>query len=289
MKGTARPAETANSTTWRGSVPPPHRRRLRAADRARVLRRGIPLAFAIFGGLGVLLLVRLAERPLFGTRRPVTPWITQAVCISAFWWLGLGRTVPGRRMAGRGALVAHPASWLDILALNASDRVNFVAKADVARWPGIGWLAKATGTLFIRRDRTEAAAQTAVVVARLAAGQRLLFFPEGTSTDGLRVLPFKPTLFAAFFDPRLKDELRIQPVTVRYVAPAGADRRLYGWWGDMEFADHLLQVLAAPRQGRVEVIHHAPVAVAGTSGRKALAAACEAEVRKGLDHGTPVD
>ena len=113
--------------------------------------------------------------------------------------LGIRLQVTGRPMAERGAVVANHASWLDIFVLNAVSRVYFVSKAEVAGWAGIGWLARATGTVFIARKGTEAKEQQALFEARLRAGHRLLFFPEGTSTDSLRVLPFKSTLFAAFY------------------------------------------------------------------------------------------
>lgn len=151
---------------------------------------------------------------------------------------------------GSGALVANHASWLDIFVLNALSRIYFVSKAEVAGWPAIGWLARATGTLFIERDPKQARAQAQQMEDRLRAGHRLLFFPEGTSTDGLRVLPFKPTLFAAFFGQNQPPGLQVQPVSVSYHAPAGAPARLYAWWGDMDFGSHLLTVLAAPCGGR---------------------------------------
>ena len=166
--------------------------------------------------------------------------------------------------------------------LNASKRIFFVAKSEVAGWPVIGWLARGTGTVFIRRDRRDARRQQALLEARLGAGHPLLFFPEGTSTDGQRVLPFKTTLFAALTTEALRDALTVQPVTLVYHAPAGEDSRFYGWWGDMEFAQGLLKVLAARRQGWVEVIYHPPLRVADYPDRKALAAACEAAVRKGF-------
>ena len=269
------------SQTWDGA-PPPAPVPVGVAGALRIALRGGLLGLVICGGLALLLVLRLVEAPLFAPRRPITPWITQGVCRAALVILGLRLRVEGRPMAGMGALVANHGSWLDIFALNAVARVYFVAKAEVAGWPGIGWLARATGTLFIRRDRAEAAAQAAAIEQRLRAGHRLLFFPEGTSTDGLRVLAFKPTLFAAFFAPGLGDGLQVQPVSVTYHAPAGQDARFYGWWGAMDFGAHLLKVLAAPRQGRVEVVFHPPVAVAGTAGRKALAARCEAAVRAGM-------
>ncbi|WP_093096796.1 lysophospholipid acyltransferase family protein [Shimia aestuarii] len=247
----------------------------------RVALRGLVLAVLVFGCLLILLLVRLVEKPIYGLHRPWTPWITQFVCRNAFRILGMGFSARGELMTERGAVVANHSSWLDIFALNARKRIYFVSKAEVAKWPGIGWLAKATGTVFINRDPKEARAQKEVFEARLLAGHKLLFFPEGTSTDAIRVLPFKPTLFAAFFAPELRDVLHVQPVTVLYHAPDGQEPRFYGWWGEMDFGPHLLQVLAARKQGRVELIYHPPVAVRDFANRKALAAHCEAVIRAG--------
>jgi 1-acyl-sn-glycerol-3-phosphate acyltransferase len=264
--------------TWRSDAPPPPVR-IGAAGWLRVVLRGVPLALVVFGGLLLLLLVRLAEAPVHGLHRPWTPWITQGVCRAAFEIMGIAHRVQGMQMRERGAVVANHASWLDIFALNARKRVYFVSKAEVARWPGIGWLARATGTVFINRDPREAKAQAALFEARLKAGHKLLFFPEGTSTDGQRILPFKSTLFGAFFAPDLRDILWVQPVTLIYTAPPGEDPRFYAWWGEMEFGAHLLKVLAARRQGAVEVVYHPPLRVAGAGDRKALAAAAEAAVR----------
>ena len=178
-----------------------------------------------------------------------------------------------------GAVVANHSSWLDIFALNARKRIYFVSKSEVAAWPGIGWLARATGTVFIARATRAAKEQRKLFEDRLHAGHKLLFFPEGTSTDGRRVLLFKSTLFAAFFTNELRDEMWIQPVSVAYSAPPGEDARFYGWWGDMEFGPHLLKVLAQSPHGAVDVTYHAPLRVADFPDRKALAATCEAAVR----------
>ena len=271
--------------TWTApeGAPPPVR--IGPLGWLRVLARGLPLGLVVFGGLAVLLALRLVERPLAGLNRPVTPWITVGVCRAALRILGLRHDRQGQPMAGQGAVVANHASWLDIFVLNAAAPVYFVAKSEVAGWPGIGWLARATGTIFIRRDPREAGAQALIFEARLRAGHRLAFFPEGTSTDGIRVLPFKPTLFAAFFAHGLAEALQVQPVSLVYRGPAGGDPRAYGWWGDMSFGAHLLAVLAAPRQGGVSAIYHPPLPVAGFPGRKDLARAAEEAVRAGLVAG----
>ncbi|MGI1661707.1 lysophospholipid acyltransferase family protein [Palleronia sp. KMU-117] len=268
--------------TW-SEDPAPPTRPIGPGDWLRVGGRGLVLGAVTFGGLAVLLLLRLIERPLFGVARPWTPWITQGVCRLAFLILRMGYRVEGRQMNTAGCVVANHASWLDIFALNARKRVYFVSKAEVAGWPGIGWLARATGTVFINRTAREARTQTEIFRERLKAGHRLLFFPEGTSTDGRRVLPFKTTLFAAFFDPALNGSLKVQPVSVIYAAPEGEDARFYGWWGDMGFGPHLLKVLACRRQGAVTLVYHPPVAVADFADRKALARHCEATVRAGFE------
>lgn len=269
--------------TWQGDEP--GSTRIDMMGRLRIAWRA-PLLLAInFGCLALLCLVRVIERPLCGVRRPVTPWITQFVCISSLWVMGIRLRRHGRAMPERGALVANHGSWLDIYVLNACARIYFVSKAEVARWPGIGWLARATGTVFINRRGTEARAQQDLFEQRLRAGHHLLFFPEGTSTDGQRVLPFKTTLFAAFLAQDLKDILSVQPVTVVYHAPKGEDVRFHGWWGGMPFGPHMRRMLAAQRGGSVDVTFHEPIPVAEAGDRKRLAAMAEAAVRGGHPSG----
>ncbi len=270
------------SMTWNPGDQPKHNP-IGPMGWVRVILRGVPLGILVFGSLILLLLTRLVERPIFGVKRPITPFITQFVCLNAFRILGIGYHVEGTPMKGPGAVVANHSSWLDIFALNGRKRIYFVSKAEVASWPGIGWLARATGTVFIRRDPREAAKQIAIFKERLTAGHKLLFFPEGTSTDGLRVLSFKPTLFAAFFDDALRSTLAIQPVSVIYRAAAGEDPRQYGWWGDMDFGPHLLDTLSARKQGSVTLVYHAPVKVADYNDRKVLARDLEISVRSGLE------
>lgn len=244
-----------------------------------VIGRGLCLVVWVYLGLMIHLILRLIEAPLCGANRPVTPWITMMVCRTALRIIGLGYRVTGQPMTRKGAVVANHSSWLDILTLNAGQRVYFVSKAEVAAWPGIGWLARATGTVFIARKGTEAKRQQEIFEARLLAGHNLLFFPEGTSTDAIRVLPFKSTLFQAFFTPALDRTLYIQPVTVIYHAPPGQDPRFYGWWGDMSFATHLLRVMSVWRQGRVELVYHPEVPVDAFANRKDLAAYSERVIR----------
>ena len=263
--------------TWTGD-PAPVSPPMTPRTWARVLRRAVPMALLVFGGLAVLLAVRLVEAAVNGPRRPWTPHITRAVCIGALRLMGLRRVTVGQPMRGGGALVANHVSWLDIFVLNAGGCVVFVSKAEVAGWPGIGWLARATGTVFVTRDRHAAARDVALVRDRLALGQTLVFFPEGTSTDGQRVLPFKPTLFA----PLIAMGMPVQPVTLSYLAPQGADPRAYGWWGEMDFGPHLLSTLAHRRQGSVTVTYHAVRQTDAGTDRKHLAQNLTQDVKSAL-------
>ena len=273
------------SVTWEGGdYPPPAH--ITPAGWLRVVLRGLALLIVLICGVLATALLRPLEARLHGLYRPWTQHITQWVCRAAFVILGIRHRIEGERMDHPGAVVANHASWLDIFTLNAAKRIYFVSKSEVAGWPGIGLLARITGTVFINRDRREARAQQAVFEDRLLAGHKLLFFPEGTSTDGMRVLAFKSTLFQAFMTDTLRERLWIQPVTVVYSAPPTSDEpRFYGWWGDMDLGPHLLQVLAQRPQGAVKMIYHDPVRVADYPDRKSLAADLEARVRSGMPAG----
>ena len=272
------------SPTW-DSDDAPEPARLTVTGRMRALLKAVMLGLVVFGGLILKLIIRLIERPLYKTNRPWTPYITVFVCRAALWIIGIRYEIHGKLMNRPGAIVANHSTWLDIFALNAGGPLYFVSKAEVAGWPGIGWLARATGTVFVRRAKGDAGAQKAVFEDRLKAGHKLLFFPEGTSTDGQRVLGFKPTLFAALYSDQTPDDLLVQPVTVVYQAPPGADPRFYGWWGDMDFGPHLLRVLAQSPQGEVRGTWHQPLKIAELPDRKAMARASEGVVRSAHPQG----
>ncbi len=242
----------------------------------RAVTKGVALLVLLLLGSFATLVIRIVEFPVHGPARPWTGWITVIVCRAALALIGLRLRHTGSPMTARGIFVANHSSWLDIFVLNSGAPLVFVSKAEVARWPGIGWLARLTGTVFVERAAREAGQQKAILESRIDAGDRLLLFPEGTSTDGQRVLPFKPTLFAAAMS---GSDLFVQPVTVAYEAPAMQDRRFYGWWGDMDFGPHLVQVLAARRGGRVVVTWHPPLGVAQFADRKTLAKEAEHLVR----------
>jgi lyso-ornithine lipid O-acyltransferase len=221
-------------------------------------------------------------------------WVTFHFEVARLWskgvlWLtGLRLVVRGTPVHA-GALVANHSSWLDIPALRAVRLIYFVSKSEVASWPGIGFITRVTGTIFINRRRSEAKRQEAMLRSRIAHDQLLCFFPEGTSTDGRRVLPFKSSLFSAFFKHGQGTDFPIQPVTVRFrPAPgSGLPENFYGWWGTMSFEGNLWDVLTRSRGGTAEVIFHAPVTAADFPDRKRLADHCQAAVAAGMAAPAP--
>ncbi len=188
-------------------------------------------------------------------------------------------------------LVSNHTSWLDIPVLSAVAPVSFVAKAEVGRWPFVSALARLQRTVFVDRTRRVAVGDTAnEMAARLAAGDALVLFAEGTSTDGNRVLPFKSSLFAAAKQGG-KASTPDAPVVVQTVAivysrlhgvPLGrADRPLVGWYGDMDMQSHAWELLQA---GPIDVIVRVgpPVPLAQYADRKELAEKTEAAVREAV-------
>ena len=270
------------SPTWRG-VPDPPMEPIPLAGRLRLARRGAALALTVGAALLAFGAVRAVERPLRGPRRPWSPAVQRAGFRAALAALGLRWSATGRPLRGVGAQVANHTSWLDIFALNAACPVTFVSKAEVRAWPLLGWMAMVGGTVFISRRRGESAAQQALLRERLEAGDTLAFFPEGTSTDGRRVLPFKSTLFAVLGGEGAAADARVQPVSLIYRAPDGHRADFYGWWGGMTLVPHLARVLAAPRRGQVQIVYHPSAAARDHPDRKALARWAEAAVREGVE------
>jgi len=208
--------------------------------------------------------------------------IVRYACVGSLKIIGLKLKKIGEPMKNAGAVVANHSSWLDIFVLNASQNVYFVSKSEVKKWPLIGKIADHVGTVFIRRSRIDAVKQKKIFLKRIILGDKLLFFPEGTSTDGRRILPFKSTLFAAFFEKGLPEISWIQPVTLNYKAPETKRADWYGWWADMGFFSSVMMVLSHFKQGEVELVFHEPLHVKEFNSRKELAFKSEQSIRNGL-------
>ena len=192
---------------------------------------------------------------------------------------------------GPTLVVSNHASYLDIFILGSLLRGSFVSKSEVAGWPGIGFVTKLGRTVYIGRNRQGSDVERNVVRDRLEEGDILVLFPEGTSNDGNRVLPFKSTLFAVAEKPvTLPDgaekPVMVQPVTVAYSGLDGlpmqrAFRPFYAWYGDMTLVDHMFNAMGLGNL-TVDVVFHAPTTIDHFSNRKTLSAHCHRVIEHGL-------
>jgi len=205
-------------------------------------------------------------------------------------WAGrLLRIVGGRlKVAGRppivrsgGALiVANHVSWLDIHALHSVLPARFISKADIRNWPLIGWMAEATGTLFLERTRkADAARMNREMAGHLKAGECLSLFPEGTTSDGIDVLPFYPSLL----QPAIDAEARIWPLVIRYLDEQGRYNPVPAYFGGTTLLESLLRILREPFF-YAELAFLPPIVASGRH-RRELAKEIEASIRAVLADG----
>lgn len=182
--------------------------------------------------------------------------------------------------------VCNHTSYSDISIIGALLPASFVAKVEVASWPLFGLLAKLQRTVFVDRMSKRAGYQRDVMIERLESGENLILFPEGTSSDGNVVLPFKSALFSvAQVEPSGKP-LLVQPVSVAYTRldgmPIGrALRPYFAWYGDMTLAPHFWEV-AGLGQITVDVVFHRPVTIQEYETRKDLADYCQTVIAHGV-------
>lgn len=184
--------------------------------------------------------------------------------------------------------VANHCSYFDIMVLGSLLEAAFVAKKEVGTWPGIGFLATLAGTVYVERRARHSRAQRDEMKAKLDGdAQSLILFPEGTSSDGRSVLPFKSALFSVAEGGG--SALPVQPISLSYNGldglPMGRNwRHYFAWYGDMELADHIWLALGLGK-ARVTVVFHPPVTMETLPSRKALADHCYTAVRRGVTLG----
>ncbi len=277
-----RPAETVedgwNAIAWRNDR--------HIVRKLRAIRRGLLI-------LAWTLLAMPVQALLLALPGPAK------VSFARFYWsfmcrlLGLRVRVIGprlRKVAASGrpiVYVCNHSSWVDVPVLGGRINACFIAKQEVARWPLIAWIARLGRTVFVRRQRASTGRERDAMRTRLAAGDNLFLFPEGTTSDGSRVLPFRSAFFSIVEQPVTADGRPplVQPVSVVYdrlaYLPAGrATRPLFAWYGDMDIGSHFWR-LAQHRGLRVTVLLHPPLDPASFPTRKALAQATWTAVAAG--------
>src|SRR5262249_58499052 len=134
---------------------------------------------------------------------------------------------------------ANHTGYLDIAVLGSVMPGSFVSKAEVASWPLFGWMAKLQRCVFVDRQVRSTAQQRDAIAERLAAGDALILFPEGTSADGNFILPFKSALFSVVY--KRDQPVTVQPVSLTYTRLDGLPigrmmRPFFAWYGDMDLA-----------------------------------------------------
>jgi 1-acyl-sn-glycerol-3-phosphate acyltransferase len=199
--------------------------------------------------------------------------------------------VQGQRPSGAPTLVlANHVSWLDVPVLGSLAPLSFIAKSEIAAWPVVGLFARLQRTVFIDRARKSHTAEVnAAVARRLAGGDIIVLFPEGTTGDGNRILPFRSSLVgaarAALDDPAL-ERIRLQPLAITYTRRNGMavtrrERPAIAWYGDMELGPHLA---AFVREGPLDalVVWGEPIPFEAISDRKQATAEAETAVRHAI-------
>ena len=187
---------------------------------------------------------------------------------------------------GRLLLINH-ISWIDIFGINAAMPARFVAKAEIGAWPVMGTLVTLAGTLYIERGRRHAVhAMNVKVRDRLAAGESVAVFAEGTTTDGMTLLPFHSNLVA----PAVEAGCEVWPVALRYTQ-RGAPSTAAAFIGEMTLPESMWRILTA-RGLVMEVAFLPPVATGATEGgtaptRHQIAHDARAAIGRYLD--LPVD
>ncbi len=191
-------------------------------------------------------------------------------------------------------LISNHTSWLDIPVLSAVAPLSFVAKKEVGRWPFVSSLARLQRTVFVDRERRSAVGDTTnEIMARLATGDTVVLFAEGTSSDGNRVLPFKTSLFAAAKPsakagaaPAVRSDVVVQTLSIVYTRLHGVPinrwaRPMVGWFGDMEMQSHAWELLkAGPLDVRIRI--SPPVPLDSFADRKDLARRSEDQIRENV-------
>ena len=244
--------------------------------------------------------IRVARRGLAVLAWTVPAMLIQALCLilpgrakvafAQIYWAILTRLIgikvrvigkPAERQAGRPVIyISNHSSWIDVPVVGGVLDGCFVAKGDVASWPVISTIARLGRTVFVTRSRASTGKERDAMRGVLRAGDNLILFPEGTSSDGSRVLPFR-TSFFSLAEPLVGGDLSsmplIQPVSVVYDRldgmPVGrANRPVFAWYGDMDIASHFNQ-LTQHIGLRATVLLHAPLDPARFEDRKALSRA----------------
>ena len=204
----------------------------------RALRRAVTLVSALLFCFFRSLLLRLFYPDTLERR---AQWLHESG-VFVMRILGIRLTITGKPPRD-GLLVANHLSYLDILIFGTALPCYLVSKAEISKWPFFGILARAGGTLFVdRSSRASAESVTDQIAERLKGSVPVLFFPEGTSTDGTQLLRFH----SRFYTPAVAAGIPVTSAAIRYIPSDGSPERELCWFGDAGFLPHMWKALAGP-------------------------------------------
>ena len=209
------------------------------------------------------------------------------------WWSGRllvafnlqvichGHTPTNNERLSKTIFVANHISWTDIQALNSIISLRFIAKSDIKNWPILRFLIKGANTIFIDRSKRQDAARTLnVAVLSLNSGDNLCYFPEGTTTDGTEIKPFKSSLMQAAIDANAT----IRPVAIRYPKPDGSINTGVAYAGETTMLESIQSILL--QQSPVVELHFLePIQVTDVieKDRRELTLLIQQQIQKKLD------
>ncbi|MBI1906429.1 MAG: 1-acyl-sn-glycerol-3-phosphate acyltransferase [Rhodocyclales bacterium] len=198
--------------------------------------------------------------------------------------LGVELQAQGAAVPPGSLIVANHVSWLDVFVINALVPSAFVAKAEVRRWPLIGWLAARNDTVFLQRGNRGHAGVVNREIGSLLGGERnVTVFPEGTTSDGTQVLHFH----AALLQPAITSGRIVQPLALSYRTPAGTRCHAPVYDGEVTLGQSLARILAAPRIiARTDIVTPVPDAT-GRHRRELAAQLRDAIVARIVPQGEP--
>ena len=202
----------------------------------------------------------------------------------ALWFCGIRLETHGELANSANVFAVNHVSWIDIIAIQSRINVVFVAKSEVKHWPIFGFLAGLADTLFFDRRVMAAKNQQKYLLNCIRKGNKICFFPEGTSSDGSEVLPFKSTLFQVFInsDSSNSESFWLQPITLFFQAEKQYPKDFYAWWNEMNLASHMFKVLALSRSGKLHLYFHEPINTFCELDRKILSSQVESVIRSKL-------
>ncbi len=234
----------------------------------RLLRVAVHLAHGM-----ALIALSFASRPQ-AEREALVQWWSQKLLRV----MGVGFACSGQARAGATLLIANHVSWLDIACLHAAcPQARFVSKADVLRWPLLGWLIRSVGTLFIERERKRDALRVVHQMAEsLRQGDTLAIFPEGTTGPGPELLPFHANLLQA----AIAVQVPVQPAVLRYFEPVSRFSVAAQYIGDTTLVQSIWRIVSAPALSvQVDFL---PAVATAHSDRRALSDHLHAQIQAHL-------